>query len=315
MVVSYAAEEGLAVFEVNPTKRGRVRIRVTTQAENDPKYVEAAATTELGDFALATLKTRPLRAYRLPPGTVRTRYLVGRTLMWAALSLASLVAVGPVLLLAQHPTVLALAASACVTLAVLGIVMGARGRQTLEHDFVTATGRTPMSHLLDERPAIAAATEAVNEVKAEYGRLLSDIMYRIECPALFDAAVPTTRDFTTAMIQWDNNVPGLPAAERATQAALVQLTFRAARAHAETTGMAHLPEPAREPAGRAVKALRVAIDPAATDGEKRASLARASAILADLALYYLPRPDQVRDQLEGRRALALPGRALPQAER
>ena len=165
----------------------------------------------------------------------------------------------------------------------------------------------PMSLLLDERPALHAATDAVESVKEEYGALLSDVVQRIEMPALFDPAVETTRRFTSALIQWDDSGPDMDAAERSTLAARVRVTFRAAREHAETVGMNHLPESAREPAARAAKALRLAAS-TTNAGEKDSALRHGTEILDSLMLYYLPRASEADAMITGRPVLALPGR-------
>ena len=44
------------------------------------------------------------------------------------------------------------------------------------------------------------------------------------------------------------------------------------------------------------------------DDERKAARQQAIRILASLALYYLPDPDEAQTMIEGRRILALPGR-------
>lgn len=148
----------------------------------------------------------------------------------------------------------------------------------------------------------------VDDVKAEYGRLLSDVVYRIECPALFDPHEPTSKAFTLALLQWDNNDGMLSDEERRALAIRVRSTFDAARANAERIGMAHIPTASREKASTALKAARLAADESATDAERAAALDRAVAILDELALYYLPSGAQARKAITGHAPLQLPGR-------
>ena len=177
----------------------------------------------------------------------------------------------------------------------------------LRQMYATGEGRYALDTLLDDRPAARAAVALVDGIKEEYGRLLTDLAYRIETPALFDPADELTRHLTTALIRWDTTHETLDGSELGTLAAEVRVAFEAAKEHAEAVGLRHLPEEAREPAGRALKAARVA---AGTDspGEREAALEQVTGILDSLALYYLPRPGQVRRMLEGRALLALPGR-------
>ena len=177
----------------------------------------------------------------------------------------------------------------------------------LRQVYATGEGNYALDTLLDDRPAARAAVALVDGIKEEYGRLLTDLAYRIETPALFDPADELTRRLTTALIRWDTTHETLDGSELGTLAAEVRVAFEAAKEHAEAVGLRHLPEEAREPAGRALKAARVA---AGTDspGEREAALEQVTGILDSLALYYLPRPGQVRRMLEGRALLALPGR-------
>ena len=82
------------------------------------------------------------------------------------------------------------------------------------------------------------------------------------------------------------------------RAAEVQLAFDAARANAERLGLNHLPLTARDDAGRAAKAVRLARR-ASTDGEREAAMAQAHKLLESLALYYLPTPDEAVRMLGG----------------
>lgn len=160
-----------------------------------------------------------------------------------------------------------------------------------------------------EFPLPDLAEEAqIDDVKEEYGRLLSDIVYRIECPALFDPHQPVSKEFTLALLQWDNNDGVANDDERRELARRVRATFAAARANAERIGMDHLPVDARGKAGTALKAARLAVDEKAPAPERETALRRAVEILDQLALYYLPTGAQARRAITGGAPLQLPGR-------
>lgn len=102
-----------------------------------------------------------------------------------------------------------------------------------------------------------AAIARVADVRALYGRMLSDVAYRIENSALFDHAVAITNDFETALTLWADVTDDTPASEVVRLAAVVKVTFDTARAQAETVGLGHLPERCvpREDGRRASPAL------------------------------------------------------------
>lgn len=158
-----------------------------------------------------------------------------------------------------------------------------------------------------ELPPLAEEFD-VDDVKEEYGRLLGDICYRIENPALFDTQEPISKAFTLALLQWDNNDGVVTLEERGALAQQVRDTFAAAKANAERIGMSHYPTEARGKAQTALKAAAVAGDTAAPEPEREAALHRAIAILDHLALYYLPTGADARKAITGRGPLALPGR-------
>lgn len=146
---------------------------------------------------------------------------------------------------------------------------------------------------------LQGALAMADEVKTTYGRMLSDVAYRIEQSALFDSAVPTTRSFTNAMAVWDDLDPASASEDDVVRlAGTLRLAFRTARAHAETVGIDHLPVTARADARRAAGAARLAVG-ARTDGERAAAQEQVVRILRSLALYYLPDPDHVPLQLTG----------------
>ena len=149
------------------------------------------------------------------------------------------------------------------------------------------------SRLAGNRPTVrrhedrrAAALRRADEIKAEYGELLSDIVYRIDHPALFDTAVPATEQFQVAMVRLDNAL-GFPLEALEDAVNELEISYSLARDHAETVGAGHLPEDARDAARRASKAARLAAS-ATTEGEREASLTQVRRILGSLALYYLP---------------------------
>ena len=72
--------------------------------------------------------------------------------------------------------------------------------------------------------------------------------------------------------------------------------------------MDHLPAEARDRAGTALKAARLATDEAAPEPERQAALGRAVEILDQLALYYLPTGAQARRAITGSAPPQLPGR-------
>lgn len=147
---------------------------------------------------------------------------------------------------------------------------------------------------------LAAAARRVDDVKASYGELLSDVIYRVESSALFDPAVDATREFTLLLAQWDSRTPSMEPDAVMELAREVELAFDTARAHAETLGLDHLPRTARPTARRAIKSLQLA-EGATTDGERTAALTRANQLLGSLALYYLPDPAETAAALGGGR--------------
>ena len=150
------------------------------------------------------------------------------------------------------------------------------------------------------------AHERVAEVRAVYGRMLADVAYRIENAALFDSGVETTRRLETALAMWSDVIPTTPDDEVLRRAAMVDLTFDTARAHAETVGLAHLPEQARDRARRAASAARLA-RAAATEAERAAAQEQVVRILRSLALHYLPDPDRLPRAISRSPASPRPG--------
>lgn len=158
---------------------------------------------------------------------------------------------------------------------------------------------SPVAELRPDRPL--TALERVRHVQSELGRLTTDICYRIENSALFDGAVPTTQRFQLALLAWD---PGATDVEAL--ATEVEESFDAARRHAESLGLGHLPETARPDGERALKAARTALG-SELPGEQRAARERVADLLGSLALYYLPHVDPTAPALVGERKAIEPG--------
>ena len=120
----------------------------------------------------------------------------------------------------------------------------------------------------------------VERIRSEYGGLRGDVVYRVECPALFDPVVPRTAAFERALVEFDDD----PSPERADR---VELAFALARQHAERVGIRHAAPEFRDGLRRAAKAARLAVG-AGTVGERDAALGQVQRILDSLALYYPP---------------------------
>lgn len=266
--------------------------------------------TEIGDMRIGRHPAPPRQLYRLPPGTImgqRHRFLT-------VLRVTTLVA--------YHAWVIYvltrwwLSDPLWVLLFFVFMIVGTalifrwpRAWYTYTYNYVTEDGTSHrFEDLLAEKPHLEGAKERVAELKAEYGALLSDLAYRIEYPALFDPMFPATRAFTAALISWDSATDDdLSGPEWSALAADLRVLFDTARTQAEAIGLDHLPAEAREPAGRALKAAQLAAS-TTHDGERAAALDAAVEILEGLALYYLPKPAEAQQMIEGRRILALPGR-------
>lgn len=152
------------------------------------------------------------------------------------------------------------------------------------------------------------AERQVLAVKEAYGRLRTDLTYRVEHPALFDTECPDTEPFNLALVEWDTTQRHLTLADRWALASRVVTTFQQARHHAEQVGMKHLPRPQRRVVRRAAKALRIASDPYATPTERDTALRRATELLDGLVLHYLPSGPEIRQHIGTQHRRELPGR-------
>ena len=148
---------------------------------------------------------------------------------------------------------------------------------------------------LDSAPAGPTPFDRVTLIRSVYGELLSDIIYRIENSALFDAAQPSTNRFQVALALWDAQSPNAP--EMADE---IETSFAAARREAEELGFSHLPSTAQDSARRAAKAVTTALGDG-SEAERASALSRAEEILTSLALYYLPSIDRSSPSLIGTR--------------
>lgn len=248
---------------------------------------------------------RPLRAFRLPAGEVEARLKPVSTVLsylpWVVG--AGLIGAG------AFAEALGFVRFAFLALGITIIIIAQdafKKSQRYRSWALTSEGETVRA--IDfALPDLPEEIE-VDDVKEEYGRLLSDIAYRIECPALFDPHEPTSKEFTLALLQWDNNDGVASEDERRELARRVRATFTAARANAERIGMDHLPVDVRDRAGTALKAARLAVNEGAPEPERETALRRAVEILDELALYYLPTGAQARRAITGGAPPQLPGR-------
>lgn len=257
------------------------------------------------------------RAFRLPPGRVSVKHsvaeggLAGATA--AAILGSTLAGVGAVLVQGQPGWgQLGFIVGCVLALSLLGVAIhfAFQVARSGRIGYDTGTEHIELSSL--PLPVdVATAIRQVEQVKEEYGELLSDLPYRISNPALFDAAIPATETLTLALFEWDTTFNQLDDPARVRLAGEIVASFRQARDHAERIGMEHLPRDCRDPAEKALKAAELARDPNASPAERETALKVAVRILDQLALYYLPTASQAREALVGRRLRQLPGRGAP----
>lgn len=161
----------------------------------------------------------------------------------------------------------------------------------------------------EDEAAPEVALERMAGFKAEYGALLSDVVYRISNPALFDATVAESRAFHLLLMQWDDAVLEATGGDLDALSREVALAFDTARANAERVGLDHLPWRARSTARKAVKAAELA-ENATTDGERAAARDTITKLLRSMALHYLPLPSEAPRMLGG----AQPALDAPKAQ-
>lgn len=296
----------VAVFRLNDPTPGTARWWRSGKA--DPTSYTWGNGADLAELAITAHNSHAEVAFELPEGKVITEINYASFGAHSAiLLLAGTLASFSFLLPALQPWGSYLGWIIAISILALVIWRGLHVPLSLQI-FQTTQGDYPFPTLLDDRPLADKADRLVSQVKESYGALLSDIVYRIESPALFDPVAEPTRAFTAALIEWDNNRSRLSPAELSTLAARIKLLFEAARAHAETVGIDHLPETARIPAGRAAKALRIATSHSASPAERSAALAKAAEIIESMMLYYLPSVSETRSLAGGNSPKELPGR-------
>lgn len=297
------------IFEFDQRTEETVRVKISRPEMQEYRYRrKVPLTQELGDIAARALDEKPLRAVKVAEGgkikQVPLGVPVDQIFYWVSVAM---LAWGFV---AREWLMLVFAAG--MLLVAAGFTLSNRLRPKLQpSQFIHKLGTVRINELtsIAPEPQLGDPTTHadVAAVKEEYGALLSDLRYRIEHPALFDVAVPTTRAFTTALLRWDDTSSSIPAGEAAELAARVRLTFDAAKTHAEMVGTDHMASADRDAVRRAASALRLA-ESTTNPAERTAARRQAIRILGSLALYYLPDEGEALDMLEGRQILALPGR-------
>lgn len=272
----------------------RIGDTATREPQPTPQQVVCPGSSTLRDVVLAHTAVRASGAAEPPriawPGGNSTLTVPG------LVALAAIITIVAVLLGSPLPMLLAIP--------LVGGAIATRGRgQLLLPPAVIERWQMLPSQVLARTPHEADAVgptphDRVGVVKAAYGELMGDIVYRIENSALFDAAHPTTNRFQVALLSWDPL-----SGNAARMAAEIEDTFAEARRDAERLGLDHLPMTARSSARRAAKAATTALSEAPA-AERAAALARAEDILGSLALYYLPTVDRSTPSLIGvRRAI------------
>ncbi|MBK7819626.1 MAG: hypothetical protein IPJ61_00755 [Tessaracoccus sp.] len=284
------------LVEVLRHRRGRVTARICDTTMHTPplgaRRLRAPGTVTLRELVLAHTSCRAEAAAVSPPQK------------WTGTSDPTLtpwmMAVGAVLAIGGMAIAQVAFAIPGLTLLILG-AMQSRHTQDGTARIVDGGRDILPTAARSYIPAPAALTagptpaERVAVVRDAYGRLLADIVYRIENSALFDAAVPETAEFQLALALWDEESPRADELARA-----IETSFDAARTKAEALGIAHLPETAQGPARRAAKAAETAL----ADGpapEREAARRWVAEILGSLALYYLPPVDPAAPSLIGAR--------------
>ncbi len=137
---------------------------------------------------------------------------------------------------------------------------------------------------------LADAHARVSAIRQAYGAMRTDLVYRIEQPALSDPGAPTTAAFEESLAAFAAD-DGTDLLRLEDLAARVEVTFNVAVEHAERKGLGHVPPAHRADIRRAAKAARLAAG-AGTEGERQASLTQVRRILDSVALYYLPSTDE-----------------------
>lgn len=310
----YLVEFGdrIGIVDARSSANGRRRhLRLYLEDLPMHRMLDVPAKRRVGDVVAAMAGLPPTRVFRLPPGKVVGRDLPAMKRSGWALIVPGFVVLVLALALPLDPWVrfglLALGLAAMLA----AFTVGARKPRARHWAFVTRGRRSSIGELRPPAQPPEAHVAEVDALKGQYGALLSDVVYRIKHPALFDPHEPHTKEFTLALLEWDDTHERLDDDAQRTLATRVLGTFRAARANAEHVGMDHLPAEARDDARTALKAATVAVDERAPEPERAAALSRMVRILESLALYYLPTGLEAREAIHGREIRQLPGRSHP----
>lgn len=290
------AKPTLVLITFGRLHRGKVVTRVSDIATREPmpvaQRVSCPGSVSLRAIVLAHTAVRSTSAAEPP----RIRWPISGSTLAFPLMVALIVAVLITAVVLRQPTLLLFA----VPLAASAWWRRDGGKLMLQPAVIQDSWQLVPSQVmaripLDAAPAGPTSLDRVEVVKAAYGELLSDIVYRIENSALFDAAHPPTNRFQVALLTWDAASP------RATEMAdEIEASFAAARRDAEQLGYSHLPLSARSSAARAAKVAKVALSDA-PETERAAAVTRADEILTSLSLYYLPTVDRTSPSLMGSR--------------
>lgn len=305
-------EQGRTVLEPGPIHDGLGKVVAHLEDGREQRLLDVPMSRPIRQLAASLSSSRPLRAFVLGPVVVSSKFHPLKTVArFAPLAFATVVGIAVFVFSIADEAVPWMLRSLLILLAVTSGVFwwdaekkSQRYRQWMVGP-IQDDERTSLAEL--ELPPLVEEAD-VDDVKAEYGKLLSDIVYRIEFPALFDPHEPTTKTFTLALLQWDNNEGLMTKDEMRDLAARVRASFQSAKANAERIGMRHFPTDAFDRANTALKAARLATDESTSQGERENALRQAVAILDELALYFLPSGAEARKAITGSAPLQLPGR-------
>ncbi|WP_297739581.1 hypothetical protein [uncultured Tessaracoccus sp.] len=244
----------------------------------------------------------PLEVLRMPPWELEGNNLtVVQVRRWSLLPILAIIVSAtvlaqPLVLLALFLVPLLVWARKAVNRAGGLTVRSLEGMPLNEHnlvDYALARQRGENPRGLRGIPRIEEARERVEKVRSDYGERKSDIVYRIEQPALFDASAPTTEAFLVALWEFDQIPDDAPPREAEEAAARVEVTYGLARRHAETVGIRHVAPEKADDVRRAAKVARLAVA-SGSEGERAAARAQLSALLASLSLHFLPDAAELR---------------------
>lgn len=134
----------------------------------------------------------------------------------------------------------------------------------------------------------AAALRSVDDIKQDMGELRTDVLWSITNSALWDVAVPASRNFFTALTVWDDQRANWPVAEVVHAAAELKVLWKAAIDTATRLGINHLPSGDRARAGTALKLVRKAAS-TTSDAERHQLMTKAAEVLSGIVSITIPR--------------------------